>query len=106
MEDRAPVGLHGVYKKSSGPGINGGGERYHVLDCTGAENMLGFVQWQGEKTIKDVSYPILDVLEVEDEDCPPSGAYFYYSCKKQDGATLLLLYSSENARLYALEEFF
>lgn len=100
-----------IYYIDSGPSFNGDGEYYTVLEYKSKNSIkkLDNVAWVNEKNtnIENKIDIILSGLKVKKENYPNfNNNYRYYYSKKEDSSEIFIINSTNDNKLYIIENIF
>ena len=101
-----------IYEKDTGSSFHGDGNRYHVYSYEVEEGIAEMVDWS--KTEENTKYfssyreaveDWLTQIDVEREAYPVYGNVSYYYQRQEDNSELIIIWNSEEEKIYVLESF-
>ena len=101
-----------IYEKDTGSSFHGDGKRYHVYAYELEDSVAEMVEWSKTEghtnyfsTYKETADNWLAEIGVEKEQYPVYENANYYYQRQVDNSELILIWNSEEKKIYVLESF-
>ena len=101
-----------IYEKDTGSSFHGDGNRYHVYSYEEVEGIAEMVEWSKTEqntryfsSYREAAENWLTQIGVESESYPDYENVSYYYQRQEDNSELILIWNSEEEKIYVLESF-